>query len=79
MNHSETVLFPRPKKTRYDIRLYSARNTTPQNRDTAQFHLHRVMITEKESSQAPQLPVTPQMLYPLGGIRVWLVRGQKSQ
>ena len=30
------------------------------------------MMTEKPSSQAPQLPVTPHMLYPRGGIRVCL-------
>jgi hypothetical protein len=36
--------------------------------------LHFVMITENPSTQAPQLPVTPQMLYPRGGIRVCLDR-----
>lgn len=29
-----------------------------------------VMITENPSTHAPQDPVTPQMLYPRGGIRV---------
>jgi hypothetical protein len=40
----------------------------------ARMSVHLEMITEKPSSQGPQLPVTPHMLKPRGGTRVCLMK-----
>ena len=39
--------------------------------------LQRVRMIPKPSTQAPHDPVTPAILYPLGGIKVWLLNGQR--
>lgn len=40
--------------------------------------IYRVMITEKPSIQRAQVPVTPQIVYPLGGISECLTTGKIS-
>lgn len=40
--------------------------------------VYRVMMMENPSTHAPHEPETPAMLYPRGGIKVWLSRVSQS-